>query len=75
MRFFVCLSLVLVLLISLLGCAGMTPRQQSTITGAAGGAAVGAGLAAISHGSPAVGAAVGGAVGALGGYLLGPVYR
>lgn len=65
----VVISLVLALVISLAACSGLTPRQQRTVTGGAGGAAVGAGLAAITGGSPAVGAAVGGAAGGLGGYF------
>ena len=53
------------------GCVGMTPRQQSTLSGGAIGAGGGAFLGAVSGGSPAVGAAVGGAAGALTGYILG----
>ncbi len=72
MRVITFVLIVCFVLGSLVGCAGLTPRQQSTVTGGAGGAAVGAALGAITGGSPAVGAAVGGGVGALGGYLLGP---
>ena len=56
---------------SMLGCAGMSSTQQKTLSGGAIGAAGGAALGAITGGSPAVGAAVGGAAGALGGYILG----
>jgi osmotically inducible lipoprotein OsmB len=53
------------------GCTGMTPRQQSTLSGGAIGAGGGAILGGVSGGSPAVGAVVGGAAGALTGYILG----
>ncbi len=56
---------------SLLGCAGMSSTQQKSLSGGAIGAAGGAALGAITGGSPAVGAAVGGAAGALGGFILG----
>jgi osmotically inducible lipoprotein OsmB len=54
-----------------LGCAGMTPTQQRTLSGGAIGAAGGAALSAIAGGSAAVGAVVGGAAGALTGALIG----
>lgn len=69
MKRIVSITLVLVLTVGLFACSGLTPRQQRTVTGGAGGAAAGAGLAAITGGSPAVGAAVGGAAGGLGGYF------
>ncbi len=61
---------VIILIGSMLGCAGMSRTEQRTLSGGAIGAAGGAALGAITGGSPAVGAAVGGAAGALGGYLL-----
>lgn len=49
----------------LVGCSNMTPRQQSTLSGAAIGAAAGAGVSAVSGGNPVTGAVVGGAAGAV----------
>jgi hypothetical protein len=46
-----------------IGCTTMTPQQQGTVSGAAIGAAAGAGIAAISGGSGWTGAAIGGVVG------------
>ena len=43
----------------LIGCTNMTPQQQGTMSGAAIGAAAGAGIAAIAGGSGWTGAAVG----------------
>jgi osmotically inducible lipoprotein OsmB len=64
-------SMAILLVASLVGCAGMSNTQQKTLSGGAIGAAGGAALGAITGGSPAVGAAVGGAAGALGGFILG----
>ncbi len=65
-------SLILALFVcACSGCAGMSEREQRTLTGGAIGAGGGAVLSGISGGRPAVGAAVGGAVGALTGYILG----
>jgi osmotically inducible lipoprotein OsmB len=64
-------SMAILLIGSILGCAGMSSTQQKTLSGGAIGAAGGAALGAIVGGSPAVGAAVGGAAGALGGFILG----
>lgn len=60
---------VLVLVVMLAGCAGMSTTQQRVLSGGAIGAGSGAAIGAITGGSPGVGAAVGGAAGALGGYL------
>ena len=68
-------SMTILLIGSMLGCAGMTPTQQKTLSGGAIGAAGGAALGAITGGSAAVGAAVGGAAGALGGFILGETER
>jgi osmotically inducible lipoprotein OsmB len=57
-------------LVGVVGCANMTPRQQRALSGGAIGAAGGAALGAIVGGSPAVGAAVGGAAGAATGALM-----
>lgn len=62
---------VAVLAASLVGCVGMSPRQQGTLSGGAIGAGGGALIGGISGGSPAVGAVLGGAAGALTGYILG----
>jgi hypothetical protein len=45
------------------GCTDMTPRQQGTMSGAAIGAADGAGIASIAGGSAWTGAAIGGVAG------------
>ncbi len=66
---------ILLIAASMLGCAGMSPTQQKTLSGGAIGAAGGAALGAITGGSPAVGAAVGGAAGALGGFIIGESER
>jgi hypothetical protein len=50
------------------GCAGMSTRQQRTLSGGAIGAAGGAAIGAMA-GSPATGAIVGGAVGTATGAL------
>jgi osmotically inducible lipoprotein OsmB len=62
---------MIIAVVSLFGCARMSPRQQTTLSGGAIGAGGGALLGGISGGSPAVGAVVGGAAGALTGYILG----
>jgi osmotically inducible lipoprotein OsmB len=65
-------GLAVVLLATLsFGCAGMSNRQQTTLSGGAIGAGGGALLGGVSGGSPAVGAVLGGAAGALTGYILG----
>ena len=46
-----------------IGCTNMSAQQQGTVSGAAIGAAAGAGIAAISGGSGWTGAAIGGVVG------------
>jgi hypothetical protein len=56
--------------IALAGCEGMTPTQQSTLSGGAIGAAGGAAIGAIA-GNAGLGAAAGGAAGLTGGFLLG----
>ncbi len=56
--------------VSLSGCANMSPTEQSALSGGAIGAAGGAVLGTVVGGSPAVGAAVGGAAGAAAGALL-----
>ncbi len=53
------LALVIAAVLAVMGCTNMTPREQGTVSGAAIGAAAGAGIAAISGGSGWTGAAVG----------------
>ena len=53
------------------GCTTMTPQQQGTVTGAAIGAAAGAGIAAISGGSGWTGAAIGAVAGGIIGNIKG----
>ncbi len=64
-------SVMALLAVFTLGCAGMTSQQQRTLSGGAIGAAGGAALAAIAGGNAAVGATLGGAAGALTGFILG----
>ena len=54
-----------------IGCTTMTPQQQGTVTGAAIGAAAGAGIAAISGGSGWTGAAIGAVAGGVVGNIKG----
>ena len=54
-----------------IGCTSMTPQQQGTMTGAAIGAAAGAGIAAISGGSGWTGAAIGAVAGGVVGNIKG----
>jgi hypothetical protein len=53
------------------GCTTMTPQQQGTVSGAAIGAAAGAGIAAISGGSGWTGAAIGAVAGGVVGNIKG----
>ncbi len=55
---------VAICVITLSGCANMSPTGQRALSGGAIGAAGGAVLGTVVAGNPAVGAAVGGAVGA-----------
>ena len=52
------------------GCADMSQTQQRTLTGAAGGAALG-GIIGAAAGNAGMGAAVGAGLGGTGGFLLG----
>ena len=64
------LSIILILIVSLtvFGCAGMSDTQQRTLSGGAIGTGAGAIVGAIA-GHTALGAAIGAATGAAGGYL------
>ncbi len=53
----------------MVACTNMTPQQQGTMSGAAIGAAAGAGIAAIAGGSGWTGAAIG----AVGGGIVGNI--
>jgi len=65
-------AVVLILaMLTMAGCAGLSETEQRTMTGAVIGAGAGAGIAAIAGGNAGVGAAVGGAAGALTGYIIG----
>ena len=65
--------LILVMVVSMAGCAGgpLSTRERLTLGGGALGAATGALVGAASGGSAAVGAAIGGPVGLIGGFLIG----
>lgn len=64
------LPMIVVVIVTLVGCAGMSETQQRTLTGGTGGAAAGAVIGAIA-GNAGLGAAIGGATGLAGGYLYG----
>jgi hypothetical protein len=64
------LPIIVVVIISLAGCTGMSATQQSTVTGGAAGAAGGALIGAMA-GNAGLGAAIGGATGLAGGFLFG----
>ncbi len=70
MKRFSAMSGVIVIVAMLAGCADMSQTQQRTVTGAAGGAAVG-GLIGAAAGNAGIGAAVGAGLGGTGGFLLG----
>jgi osmotically inducible lipoprotein OsmB len=70
MKRIIATSIVIVFL-STMGCAGMSDKQQRTMTGGLIGAAGGAGIAAIAGGNVGIGAAVGAAAGGLTGYIIG----
>lgn len=57
--------------LGIFGCTTMTPQEQGTLSGAAIGAAAGAGIAAISGGSGWTGAAIGAVAGGVVGNIKG----
>jgi osmotically inducible lipoprotein OsmB len=57
-------------LVAVGGCAGLSPTEQTTLTGGTAGAAGGALLGAIAS-NAGLGAAIGGGAGLLGGFLYG----
>ncbi|MGR9071861.1 MAG: YMGG-like glycine zipper-containing protein [Gammaproteobacteria bacterium] len=64
------LVIILLAILGLSACAGMTDTQQRTVTGGLGGAGLGAVIGAIA-GDAGMGAAIGAAAGTAGGYLYG----
>jgi Glycine zipper len=62
--------LIVVAMVAVGGCAGMTETQQRTLTGGAAGTAGGALIGAIA-GNAGLGAAIGAGAGLAGGYLYG----
>ena len=60
----------LLVLVALAGCSNMDSTEQSTLSGGAAGAAIGAGATVLTGGCVACGAAIGGAVGAGTGYVI-----
>lgn len=54
-----------------LACTNLSKTQQGTLSGAAGGALLGAGISAVAGGSGTIGALVGGGLGALAGGIYG----
>jgi osmotically inducible lipoprotein OsmB len=69
MRHFILLMLVMAL-VAVGGCAGLSQAEQRTLTGGAAGAAGGALVGAIA-GNTGLGAAIGAGTGLLGGFLYG----
>ena len=63
-------SASLAVVLTLSGCAGLSPTTQRTMTGSLGGAAAGAAIGAIA-GNAGMGAAIGAGAGALGGFAYG----
>ena len=64
------LPMIVVVIVTLAGCAGMTETQQRTLSGGTAGAAGGALIGAIA-GNAGLGAAIGAGTGLVGGYLYG----
>ena len=64
------IALVVVALLAIGGCAGLSQTEQRTLTGGAAGAAGGAVIGAIA-GNAGLGAAIGAGTGLLGVYLYG----
>jgi uncharacterized membrane protein len=60
--------LVLLAVLMVAGCSGMSPTQQRVLSGGAIGAGSGA-LIGAAAGSPGTGAAIGAGAGVLGGYI------
>lgn len=71
----VALVLIILSMVTMGGCSGMTRTQQTTLSGGAIGAGAGAALGAIVGRSPVVGAVVGGTAGAVTGYFIGEQHK
>jgi ABC-type dipeptide/oligopeptide/nickel transport system permease subunit len=67
--------LVLALICSAYGCAGMNSTEQSVLSGGAIGTAAGLGAAAVIGAPLLVGVAAGAAAGAVGGYVVDEIQR
>jgi len=68
-------AFVIISMIAMSGCSGMTRTQQTTLSGGAIGAGAGAALGAIVGRSPVTGAIVGGTAGAITGYFIGEQHK
>lgn len=66
----IAIGLLALTLVSGFGCSNMSKTQQGTLSGAALGAAAGAGIAAIAGGYAGWGALAGAGVGALAGGMI-----
>lgn len=66
----ICIAILALVLASGVGCSNMSKQQQGTLSGAAMGAAAGAGIAAIAGGYAGWGALAGAGVGALAGNII-----
>jgi uncharacterized membrane protein len=71
MRRIAIVFVIFAFVLTIVGCAGMSRTQQTTLSGAGIGAAGGAVLGAVVGGNPLVGAAVGAGVGGAAGYIVG----
>lgn len=67
--------LVVALICSVFGCAGLTPTDQRVLSGSGIGAVAGVGAAALIGGPLIIGAAAGAAAGAVGGVLVDEMQR
>ena len=67
--------LIVALIFSAFGCAGMNSTEQRVLSGGAIGTAAGIGAAAVIGAPLLVGAAAGAAAGAVGGFVLDEVQR
>jgi hypothetical protein len=67
--------LLIALVGSNLGCAGMSAREQRVLSGSAIGTAAGVGVAAVAGAPLIVGGAVGAAAGAVGGLVVDEMHR
>ena len=71
MKRFFALLLTGALVVGTVGCTNMNRTQQGSLSGAAGGALLGAGISALAGGSSTTGALIGGGLGALAGGIYG----